>query len=214
MSGIRVVGLVLLLTASLAQVGADAQGLPDVPGDLQRTYVAFAAAMVEGDADRAIEFYAEDAVVLVDHEHVYRGRQAIREEFLADFLAVAGGADEAGAGTEIGVDRVVVGERVVTLTGRYANQAGAAGVYSNTWERKADGAWKLAASVLTFESSDGTPSCSSGDSSVANASHRANDGQISAQLRPKKGEERRIRLKTAIRQHPVLSRESKPAESL
>ena len=135
-----------------------AQEEPAIPEDLQRTYGAFAAALIEGDAETAIEFYAEDAVVLVDHEHVYRGRAAILDGFLRGYLEDASGAEEDGSGTEIGVDRVVVGEDVVTLAGRYANQAGAAGVYSNTWQRQADGSWKLAASVLTFGSSVRTPS--------------------------------------------------------
>lgn len=151
----RGVGLVLLLTLCVSPVGASAQKATAIPEDLRTTYGAFAAAMVDGDAERAIEFYAEDAVVLVDSEHVYRGRRAIQKGFLAEHLQDTSRAEHDGAGTEIGVARAVVGEGVVTLAGRYANPAGAAGVYSNTWERQDDGSWKLAASVMTFEATDG-----------------------------------------------------------
>lgn len=158
----RGVRLVLLLTISASPVEVVGQGTTAIPEDLQATYGAFATAMVEGSAEEAIEFYAADAVVLVDHEHVYYGRPAIREGFLVDYLEVASRAVEDGARTEIEVDRVVVGEGVVTLAGRYTNPTGAAGVYSNTWALQADGSWKLAASVLTFESSVATPSNSGG----------------------------------------------------
>lgn len=142
-----------LLAVLLLAATAAAQEAPEIPQDLQDTYGAFATAMVEGRAGDAIEFYAEDAVVLVDSEHVYRGRSAILEGFLRDYLETPAG--EGGPGTEIRVDGVVVGERVVTLAGRYTNPSGAAGVYSNTWERQDEGSWKLAASVMTFEAADG-----------------------------------------------------------
>lgn len=64
---------------------------------------------------------------------------------------------EGGPGTEIQVDGVVVGEGVVTLVGRYTNPSGAAGVYSNTWERQDDGSWELAVSVMTFEAAGEPP---------------------------------------------------------
>lgn len=141
---------VLLLAAPAA-----GQEAPEVPEDLQETYGAFATALVEGRADEAIEFYAEDAVVLVDSEHVYRGRSTILEGFLRAYLQAPGGGGGGGPDTEIRVDGVVGGEDVVTLAGRYTNPAEASGVYSNTWERQADGSWKLAASVMTFEATDG-----------------------------------------------------------
>ena len=158
----RRVGIGLLVVPLLMIGRAPAQEAPDIPSELQKTYGAFAAAMVEGDADAAIAFYAENAVVLVDHEHLYRGWQAIRDGFLAEYLEIASQADDEGAGTEIGVDGAVVGEGVVTLAGRYTNPSGAAGIYSNTWERQADGSWKLAASALTFEASDPMPGPSAG----------------------------------------------------
>lgn len=139
---------ILLMAASAA-----AQEAPEIPRDLQETYGAFATALVEGRADDAIEFYAEDAVVLVDSEHVYRGRSAILEGFLRAYLEAPAGED--GPETEIRVDGVVVGEGVVTLAGRYTNPAGAAGIYGNTWERQDDGSWKLTISVMTFEAGDG-----------------------------------------------------------
>jgi ketosteroid isomerase-like protein len=148
----RLAGLALLLAAVSPPPPADAQERPYIPEDLQRTCGAFAAAMVAGDAaEAAAEFYAEDAVVLVDSEHVYRGRSAILEGFLRSCLEDPSGPEEDGPETEIEVDRVVAGEGAVTLAGRYSSPAGAAGVYSNTWKRQADGSWRLAASVMTFE---------------------------------------------------------------
>lgn len=128
----------------------------ELPEDLQQAYGAFATAMVEGDAGKAAAFYAKDAVVLVDHEHVFRGRSAIREGFLGTFLASPGAEAEEGSGTEIEVDRVAAEEGLVTLAGRYSNQAGSGGIYSNTWQRQAEGDWKLAVSVMTLESVERT----------------------------------------------------------
>lgn len=140
-----------LLALLLLIAPAAGQEASEIPRDLQETYGAFATALVEGRADEAIEFYAEDAVVLVDSEHVYRGRSAILEGFLHVYLQAPGAGGESGPDTEIQVDGVVVGEAVVTLAGRYRNPAEASGVYSNTWERQADGSWEIAASVMTFE---------------------------------------------------------------
>lgn len=142
-----------LLALLLPMAPAAAQEFPEIPPDLQETYGAFATALVEGRADDAVGFYAEDAVVLVDSEHVYRGRSAILEGFLRAYLEAPAGED--GREAEIRVDGVVVGEGVVTLAGRYTNPAEASGIYGNTWERQDDGSWKLAASVMTFEAGDG-----------------------------------------------------------
>lgn len=66
----RPIGVGLVLTAvSVAPWAAGAQEAPAIPEGLQRTYAAFAQALVQGEAERAAAFYAEDAVVLVDHEH-------------------------------------------------------------------------------------------------------------------------------------------------
>lgn len=141
-----------LLAVLLLAAPAAGQQAPEIPQDLQETYGAFATALVEGRADAAIEFYAEDAVVLVDSEHVYRGRSAILEGFLRVYLEAPAGEDDPR--TKVRVDGVVVGEGVVTLVGRYTNPAGAAGIYGNTWKRQDDGSWKLAVSVMTFEGAD------------------------------------------------------------
>ena len=81
----RGIGLVLLVTLGVSPVGAAARDAPAIPEDLQETCETFAAAMLEGDGETAIEFYADDAMVLVDHEHVCRGRPAIRDGILAAF---------------------------------------------------------------------------------------------------------------------------------
>lgn len=54
--------LCLVLLVSPAR--SPGQEAPAIPLDLQETYGAYATATVEGDADRAVEIYAEDAVVL------------------------------------------------------------------------------------------------------------------------------------------------------
>lgn len=151
---LHTVTLLFLAALLLAPTPVTGQEGPDLPGELRTSYGAFATAMVEGDAGKAAAFYAEDAVVLVDHERVYRGRSAIREDFLPVYLDSSAGKDEESGETEIEVDQVVADEAVVTLAGRYANPAGAANVYSNTWQRQADGSWKLAVSVMTFESAE------------------------------------------------------------
>lgn len=123
---------------------------PELPESLQQAYGQFAAAMVNGQAKDALEFYAEDAVVLVDHEHVYRGRSEILGGFLNVYLAPPAGEDDPG--TEIEEDGVIVGEGAVTLAGRYSSRTGTSAIYSNTWQRQNDETWKLAVSVMTFES--------------------------------------------------------------
>ncbi|RFF27270.1 MULTISPECIES: DUF4440 domain-containing protein [unclassified Wenzhouxiangella] len=138
-----------ILLAPTPVAGQEGKELPEA---LQQAYGAFATAMVQGDAEKAAAFYAKDAVVLVDHEHVFRGRSAIREDFLDTYLASPEGEAGEGSGTEIEVDRVAAEEGLVTLAGRYSSQAGNGGIYSNTWQRQADGGWKLAVSVMTFES--------------------------------------------------------------
>lgn len=125
-----------------------AQAQPEIPESLQQTYGEFATALVKGKAEKAIDFYVEDAVVLVDAQHVYRGRSEILEGYLQ---APAG---EESPGTDIEVDRVVVDEGVVILAGRYSSPAGTSGIYSNTWQRQDEGDWKLSISVMTFEATE------------------------------------------------------------
>lgn len=138
------------LLAVLLSLQARAQ--PEIPKGLQETYGEFATALVKGEAEKAIEFYVKDAVVLVDAQHVYRGRSAILEGFLQVYLESPAG--EEGPGTDIEVDRVVVGEGAVTLAGRYSNPAGTSGIYSNTWQLQDGGDWKVAISVMTFEAAE------------------------------------------------------------
>lgn len=153
MATMRATGWILLTALIMLPARAPGQAAPEIPDDLRRTYGAFATAMVEGEAEKAIEFYAEDAVVRIDSEHVYRGRSAILEEFLRSYLDVPSDTGDERTGTEIEVDRVAAGEELVTLAGRYTNPSGASGIYANTWQRQADGTWKLASSVMTFEGS-------------------------------------------------------------
>lgn len=146
----RFIGEFLVAVFLMGPVAAaGSQEAPEIPQALQKTYGAFARAMVRGEPEKAVGFYADDAVVLVDAQHVFRGRSEIREGFLQTYLEVPRGED--GPRTNIEVDRVAVGEGVVTLAGRYSNPAGTSGIYSNTWQRQDDGAWKLAISVMTFE---------------------------------------------------------------
>lgn len=148
-----------LAASLLVPASAIGQESPDLPEDLRSAYGAFAKAMVEGQAEQAADFYAEDAVVLVDHKRVYRGRPAIREGFLANYLdSSAGEKGTDGGKTNIEVDGVAAGEGVVTLAGRFSSPMGTSGVYSNTWQREGDGSWKLAISVMTFESLERSPS--------------------------------------------------------
>lgn len=150
MTATRAIGWILLTALFVLPTRAPSQTEADIPEDLKRTYGAFASAMVEGEAEKAIEFYAENAVVRIDSERAYRGRSTILEEFLRSYLDAS---SKASAGTEIEVDRVAADDDVVTLAGRYANASGASGIYANTWQRQADGTWKLASSVMTFEGS-------------------------------------------------------------
>lgn len=147
------VGLLPGLLMLAVSVGLHAQTAPDIPTDLQRTYGRYAEAMLAGEVEAAAEFYAEDAVVLVDSERVFKGRSSILTDFLRPYSKAPSDASTGSQG-DIQVDRVVVGDGVVTLAGRYTDPGGTTGIYSNTWQRRADGIWKLAASVMTIESAE------------------------------------------------------------
>lgn len=149
MVNLRSTGWLLLAIFVMLPVQATDPDESKIPEDLKRAYRAFATAMTEGKADKAIEFYARDAVVLVDSDHVYRGRSAILEGFLHVYLQTPTGNNVSG--TEIEVDRMVAGGGAVTFAGRYSSSAEISGIYSNTWQRQDEGDWKLAASVMTFE---------------------------------------------------------------
>lgn len=151
MKKLQWIGGFLLVFLTALPGRAPGQEASEIPEDLQQTYGAFATALVEGRADDAVEFYTENAVVLVDSEHVYRGPSAILDGFLNAYLKAPDGED--GPRTDIELDRAVVGEGVVTLAGRYSSPEGTSGIYSNTWQRQDEGDWKLAASVMTFEAS-------------------------------------------------------------
>lgn len=144
---------IALVALCVGPVGLQSQDLPrarpPVPDTLSKTSNAWKGALMNGDYGRAIEFYAEDAVVLVEPGRHYRGRSEILDGFLRSEFAAA--SSEAPGMSSASGTGVVVGDGVVTMAGLYSSFPGAAGMYSNTWMRQDDGTWKLAVSVLTIE---------------------------------------------------------------
>lgn len=147
------VGRILLIPVFAAPASLHGQELPrarpPVPDTLSKTSSAWKGALINGDYERAIEFYAEDAVVLVEPGRHYRGRSEILHDFLRSEFAAAS-SDAPGMSRASGTG-IVVGDGVVTMAGLYSSFPGAAGLYSNTWMHQDDGTWKLAVSVLTIE---------------------------------------------------------------
>lgn len=92
--------------------------------------------------------YAEDAVLVVDAQTVYRGRREILDGFLRPLVGNISGLTPT-------IDRVVGGPEQMTLIGRFTTRVNspggaptdAGGVFGNTWARQPDGSWKITAAI-------------------------------------------------------------------
>jgi len=151
---------VLILTVPLdAAAQMDPQDAVDraqIPDDLRSTYRAYKAALGQS-ADDAISYYAPDAVVMVNSDLIFQGRDEIRAGFLEHFLQAQSSNQPAQGEPVTPLAQVVVADSAVTLLGRHGVQTDAGrqygGLYGNTWQRQPDGRWKLAASIITAEPS-------------------------------------------------------------
>jgi ketosteroid isomerase-like protein len=118
----------------------------------QRT--AFVQALKAGDAGRAVEIFAPDAVVLMGNTPAVHGKAAIREFYagvppLGDFKLY-------GEQFEAGGDLVVLrGAESFTRTPPGATAPiTSTGKYVEVWKKQADGGWKL---LWDIGNSDGAP---------------------------------------------------------
>lgn len=132
----------------------DAVGRAQIPDDLRSTYRAYKAALGTS-AEDAIQYYAPDAVVMVNSDLIFRGRNAIRTGFLEHFLQAQSSSQSAQGTPVTPLAQVVVADSAVTLLGRHGIETDAGrqygGLYGNTWQRQPDGRWKLVASIITAE---------------------------------------------------------------
>lgn len=134
----------------------DAVDRAQIPDDLRTTYRAYKAALGRS-ADDAIQYYAPNAVVMVNSGLIFRGRDEIRAGFLEHFLQAQSSNQPARAEPVTPLTQVVVADSAVTLLGRHGVRTDAGrrygGLYGNTWQRQPDGRWKLVASIITAEHS-------------------------------------------------------------
>lgn len=159
---IRIVPSLLILLVALggppsAQAQADVDDAVDrsaIPDDLRATYMAYKAALSQS-ADDAIQYYAPDAVVMVNSDHIFHGRDEIKAGFLDHFLRAQSPNRPAQGKPVTPLAQVVVADSAVTLLGRHGIETNAerqyGGLYGNTWQRQPDGSWKLVAFIITAE---------------------------------------------------------------
>ena len=151
--------LIPLVCCACARHAPPAQmPVPPGPGPQMSTEMLLAelnprggAALVEawhGDDPKAVAaFYTEDAVLIDDGGTVYRGKAEILSGFLRPWVPAVRRITPT-------IEHVVGGGEQMTLIGGYtaevnrgASTYGAEGVFSNTWVRQPDGAWKIRASL-------------------------------------------------------------------
>lgn len=115
-------------------------GQPDLRHDIEQSNAAFAAAIAARDLDRIADFYAEDAVLLLEGMPEQRGRASIRAFF--------GVAFDVGLKTmefstldvrSFGGGAVEQGTYVMTADGALRSQVGR---YVVLHRREEDGAWR------------------------------------------------------------------------
>ena len=152
--------LALLVLVAACRTAAPAEAVAPAPLDRQMNADALlaelnprgGAAIVRAwsgtEPESVAVHYAEDAVLVVDAQTVYRGRGEILEGFLRPLVGNISGLVPT-------IDRVVGGPEQMTLIGRFTTRVNApgdepieaSGVFGNTWVRQPDGSWKIVAAM-------------------------------------------------------------------
>ena len=154
----RLVGLLVFVAA--CRTAAPAEAVAPTPLDRQMNAEALlaelnprgGAALVRAwsgtEPESVAVHYAEDAVLVVDAQTVYRGRSQILEGFLRPLVGNISGLTPT-------IDKVVGGPDQMTLIGRFTTRVNspgrepgeANGVFGNTWKKQPDGSWQITAAI-------------------------------------------------------------------
>lgn len=138
--------IAVLLILSAASLASAQQQVPTAMMDsVNRTGAAFIAAWSGDDPDAVAAFYAENAVVIVQDGRIFRGPGEILNGFIRPLVSRISEVRPTVAEVTAG-DGVVVfaGQHSIRLTPHGVVRSG---MFSNTWERQADGSWKIRTSA-------------------------------------------------------------------
>jgi len=112
-------------------------------------YQRFAAAYATLDADRVVQVYTEDALMLPPGGEILRGRAAIRERYARGFDADRERGHTRRITFEL-VDRIVSGDvrsdyGYYTIIGRSpeGHEDRSRGKFAKVWTRGRDGVWRI-----------------------------------------------------------------------
>jgi uncharacterized protein (TIGR02246 family) len=137
--------IVLPLLLTIAACGQQA-----TPGDttaLEASSDAWELAMNAKDIDALADLYTEDARILPPDAPMGSGRDAVREVF--------GGMIEAGIGGETTILEASVNGDTGHIVGTYTlivdGEAAGTGKYIETWERGADGQWRISNDIFNAD---------------------------------------------------------------
>jgi ketosteroid isomerase-like protein len=154
----RLLGVMAFVAAcrTAAPPGADAPVPRDRPMNAEALLAELnprgGAAIVQAwsgtEPESVAVHYAEDALLVVDAQTLYRGRGEILEGFLRPLVGNISGLMPT-------IDRVVGGPEQMTLIGRFTTRVNvpggepieASGVFGNTWALQPDGSWKIVAAI-------------------------------------------------------------------
>ena len=134
---------------------AQAQEPKQDPADLLKsTDIALQKAVADGDLDKIMTFYADDAVLMPTAEPIVVGKAAIREEWhhilsIPDF-------QNKSALTKIDVSQsgdlaYSMGTYLSTMQGENGQPVTEPGKWLSVWRRQADGSWLIVADTYNTD---------------------------------------------------------------
>ena len=116
---------------------------------VDQAYQRFAAAYATLDADRVVQLYTDDALMLPPSGEILRGRAAIRERYARGFDADRERGHTRRITFEL-VDRVDAGDLrsdygYYTIIGRSpdGHESRSRGKFAKVWRRDSDGVWRI-----------------------------------------------------------------------
>jgi uncharacterized protein (TIGR02246 family) len=143
----------VLATTSEASAGTSARRAADEKA-LRDSDSEWSKAASEGDVDRTVSFYTDDATLLPPNAPVVSGREAIRREW-ADILKGFSGTLHWHA-TKVEVSRsgdigYTIGRYEGTFTPPNGKPAQDRGKYLEVWKKQANGQWKCVADMYSSD---------------------------------------------------------------
>ena len=138
--------IAVLLVLPAASLASAQQHVPTAMLDsVNRTGAAFIAAWSGDDPDAVAAFYAENAVVIVQEGRIFRGPGEILNGFIRPLVSRISEVRPT-------VAEIAAGDGLVVFAGQHSARFTPPGVvrsgmFSNAWERQADGSWKIRTSA-------------------------------------------------------------------